>query len=312
MGVFSKRVKNNRESVEGGKLYKAINTCAIIGLFVAVAIIVLMFLGTIKLTSSVVGIVIAIAILCFSCILALPWIRKIENNEFKILSYVFLGIVAVSCILWIVSDIVVISQYKAIKGAMMKGSITPEEDARLLSGIIASLNYLKSAIFISIQFSVASFVATTITKYKKTMLPFQVITYVSYLFCDFWISGFIFSINIKKTETMSGFSDVADVFSLNQNFLKFLTSKTMITLFILFIAFVILSNTIMKRQETRRMKNATETLENGTKGESAQVADKAPSETPEEKLRKLKDMFEKELITKEEYEAKKSDILKDM
>ena len=36
------------------------------------------------------------------------------------------------------------------------------------------------------------------------------------------------------------------------------------------------------------------------------------SQTAEDKLEKLKSMFEKELITKEEYEAKRAEILKDL
>ena len=161
MSALTRMFRKNQEKapVDGGKLYKIINTCSIVGLFVTVGLVVLMIMGTIKCTSSVVGIVAAIAILCFSCVLALPWIRKIENNEFKVLSYVFLGIVALSCLLWIISDIVIISQYKVIKAASLKDELTNEESTKLFNSLVSSLNYLKTAVFISIQFSVVSFVA---------------------------------------------------------------------------------------------------------------------------------------------------------
>ena len=274
-----------------------------------------MIMGTIKCTSSVVGIVAAIAILCFSCILALPWIRKIENNEFKVLSYVFLGIVALSCLLWIISDIVIISQYKVIKAASLKDELTNEESTKLFNSLVGSLNYLKTAVFISIQFSVASFVATGVTKYRKTMLPFQVITYVSYLLCDLWISTFLFTINVKKINA-SNVGDINKIFIINENLLKFLTSKAIVTIFVIAIAYVIIANAIIKRQEQRRLKNASEDLAKGNvavvTSANSQETPVATVETPEEKLAKLKSMYEKELITKEEYETKKNDILKDM
>ncbi len=321
MSALTRMFRRNQEKapVDGGKLYKIINTCSIVGLFVAVGLVVLMIMGTINCTSSIVGIVAAIAILCFSCILALPWIRKIENNEFKVLSYVFLGIVAASCLLWIISDIVIISEYKAIRAASAKSDLTDEESAKLLSSILATINFLKASIFISIQFSVASFIATGITKYKKTMLPFQVIAYVSYLFCDFWFSGFLFSVNINsniKKLQAEGLDDMINrIFSVNEKLLNFLTSKAMITIFVLAIAYVIIANAIIKRQEQRRIKNASEDIATGkvaVVGNDNIQEEQIVSETPEEKLEKLKTMFEKELITKEEYETKKNDILKDM
>lgn len=317
MSALTRMFRKNQEKapVDGGKLYKIINTCSIVGLFVTVGLVVLMIMGTIKCTSSVVGIVAAIAILCFSCVLALPWIRKIENNEFKVLSYVFLGIVALSCLLWIISDIVIISQYKVIKAASLKDELTNEESTKLFNSLVGSLNYLKTAVFISIQFSVASFVATGVTKYRKTMLPFQVITYVSYLFCDLWISTFLFTINVKKVNA-SNVGDINEIFIINENVLKFLTSKAVVTIFVIAIAYVIIANAIIKRQEQRRLKNASEDLAKGNvavvTSANSQETPVATVETPEEKLAKLKSMYEKELITKEEYETKKNDILKDM
>ena len=319
MSALTRMFRRNQEKtpVDGGKLYKIINTCSTIGLFLTVGLVVLMIMGTIKCTSSVVGIVAAIAILCFSCILALPWIRKIENNEFKVLSYVFLAIVAVCCLLWIISDIVIISQYKAIKASALNDNLTEEESTKLFNSLVGALNYLKAAVFISIQFSVASFVATGITKYRKSMLPFQGITYISYLFCDFWISTFLFTINVKKINA-SNVGDLDKIFQINENVLTFLTSKAMVTIFVLAIAYVIIANAIIKRQDQRRMKNATEDLAKGrvpiVGGEdSAPAAVQAePVQTPEEKLEKLKSLYEKQLITKEEYEEKRNNILKDM
>lgn len=314
MGLFRKSKSATLEAPQGGKLYKIINTCAIVGLFVAVGIVVLMITQTIKFSSSIIGLVIAIGILCFSCILALPWIRKIENNEFKILSYVFLGLIAVSCVLWIVSDIVIIHEYKEIKSAVNGSNMTDEENVKFFNGIVGALNYLKASVFISVQFSVASFIATSITKYKKTLIPFQAIAYTSYAVCDFWFSGFLFALNIKKASSVSGL-DISDVFSVNSNMVKFLVSKAMLTIFILAVAYVIVANAVIKRMEQRKVKYATDDLANGrvpAPQGGATVATEPEKETAQERLEKLKSMFDNKLITEEEYNQKKAEILKDM
>lgn len=319
MGLFSK--KHSAPKPEGGKYYRLVNTCSIVGLFVAVGIIVLMIFEMIPWSSTMVGLIAAVAILCFSCILALPWIRKIEQNEFKILSYVFLGIVGLSCILWLISDIVIISEYKAIKAASLKEELTNEESQKLITGVLKTINFLKASVFISIQFSVASFIATGITKYRKTMIPFQAIAYVSYLFCDFWFSSFLFTVNINSNISgihAENFGDTLNqVFVVNEGFLNFLTGKVMVTLFGLAITYVIISNAIIKRQEQTRLKHTADDIAYG-RLKSAETEPIAPvaatevSETPEDKLAKLKKMYDSELITKEEYETKKSEILKDM
>lgn len=316
MGLFSKRKAES--SYQGGKLYKIINSCSIVGLFVAVGIIVLMIGEIIPWSSTMVGLIAAVAILCFSCILALPWIRKIEQNEFKILSYVFLGIVGLSCVLWLISDIVVISQYKVLMANSGK-DLSNEESLKLVSGVLRTINFLKASVFISIQFSVASFIATGITKYKKTMIPFQSIAYLSYLFCDFWFSSFLFTVNINSNVAgiqAENFGDtIGQIFRVNEKYLSFLVSKIMLTLFLLAITYVIISNAIIRRQEQTRLKHTAEDISKGrvSLADTTSAASvPTNSETPEEKLAKLKKMYENELISKEEYESKKSDILKDM
>lgn len=312
MGVFSKR----KQKSQGGKIYKIINNVSIVGLFLAVTLFVLMIMGTIGWSSEMVGFVLAIAILCFSMILALPWVRKLEQGEFKVLSNVFLGLVTVCCILWITADVVIIKEYKTIK-YMSSVQATDDENRRFLKGLLGSLNYLKATLFITIQFSVASFIATSITKLRNSMIPFQAITYSAYGFCDFWISGILLSLRIKSNIDFSDDVAVNDIFSTNQGLLKFLVSRTVITILVIAIAYVIISAAIMKRQEAKRINNATEDLVYGDKKDAVleQNTEAEPQkyvETPDEKLASLKKMLDNNLITKEEYDKKKSEILKDM
>lgn len=312
MGVFAKK----KQKPQGGKLYRLVNNISIVGLFLAVTLFVLMIMGTIDWSSTMVGFVLAIAILCFCMILALPWVRKLEQGEFKVLAIVFLGLVGVCCILWIIADIVIIKEYKALR-YVSENNVTNEEETKVMKGLFSSLNYLKATLFISIQFSVASFIATSITKLRNTMIPFQAITYSAYAVCDFWISGILLSLRIKSKIDFAQEVDISDVFSTNQVLLKFLVSRAMLTILVIAITYVIIAGIIMKRQETRRVNNATESLAYSSAGESENDVVSAPAQesrvdSPEEKLASLKKMLDNGLITQEEYDTKKSEILKDM
>ena len=138
--------------------------------------------------------------------------------------------------------------------------------------------------------------------------------------CDFWFSSFLFTVNINSNVAAIQSNDFGNfldnIFKINEGYLNFLTSKAMVTLFLLAIAYVLVANAIIKRQEQTRIKHTAEDLAFGRLNTnvpvSAEPEAQTVSETPEEKLAKLKKMYESELITKEEYEEKKSSILKDM
>lgn len=302
--------KNNKtQKQQGGKLYRLVNNIAIVGLFLAVTLFVLMIMNAISWSSVMIGLALAIAIICFCLILALPWVKKLERKEFKILSYVFLGLVALCCVLWVVSDIVIINQVNNITYAS-KHDLTSQEEAKFIKGLISSLKFLKVTLFITIQFSVASFVASSVTKFRKTMIPFQAITYSAYAVCDFWISGIMLSIKINSNLDFSKSVDIGEVFSANSGMLNFLVSKVMMTILVVAIAYVLIASIVIKKQETRRINNATEDLVFGKGDENENQGTK--QESTEDKLLSLKKLFDSGLITQEEYDAKKSDILKDM
>lgn len=309
MGMIFGKKKDKTPKPEGGKWYKIINTSAIIGLFVAVGLLVLMITGIIGWSSAMVGLTLGIAIVCFCCILALPWIRRLEKGEFKIMSYVFLGLVALCCVLWVIADIIIIKQYRNIRLAS-KGEFTDEQISAFIRSLLHSLNYFKFTTFITIQFSVASFVAAVIIKLRKNMLVLQGIAYASYAVCDFWISGILLSISIKSNAKFGDSLVLDEIFSVNAGFLKFLVSKVMLTILFLAIAYVIVSNVIIKKQEQRMIKNVNEDTIYGAV--ESQPNSEKQEETIEVKLEKLKKMYEGELISKEEYESKKSEILKDL
>lgn len=297
MSALFRYLRNRRErdykpNENSSQAYKLLTTISIIGVFIAVGILVLAFTDTIKLNRYIVAVVSIIAIISIACLLLLPWIKNVGKGEFKKISIVFSSLIVICAVLWIIAVCVLVHLYSKEASAQESYS---------------ALIYLKVTLIISIQFLISSFIAGTIIKFRNSMLIFQVITYVSNLYFNFYITYLL--VCLKFTP---------DGLEIAKN-IKILGNKLVITLFVLSIVYMIISNAIMKRIEARKVVNVVEDTYNadGTKkvvAETEEISNENENkeETAEDKLAKLKSMYEKELITKEEYEAKKSKILEDM
>ena len=292
----------NRIFAGGGKLYRTISSIAIAGLFLAVGIIILAVMQMFNMSVTLGCSVAVIAIICSSCLIALPWIRLIERGEFKRTSIVFLCLDIVCGLLWIVCAILVSSIItKSINGTMTE------------TYTYNTLRLIKVTLVITVQFFVSSFIGTGITKYRSTMVAFQVIAYLSYLLFDFFVSIILFCVEFSGGEI-----------NFNSELFAVINNRPMWTLFVVSIFYCAISSGIMNRQVLRRAKNmADDAFMDSVKDEvelrkaqreGKDVVDltEAKNESAEEKLEKLKNMYEKELITKEEYEEKRKNILKDM
>ena len=146
---------------------------------------------------------------------------------------------------------------------------------------------------------VASLIGNVVTKYKKSLLPFQVITYISNIFVDFYFTFFMLCLKIDETKAIQ----------INSN-AKFLTSKAMIVLIILAVLFTAISNKLMRVIETRKLKNITEDMSQTRV--IGNENDEVNEDSMEAKLEKIKNLYEKQLITKEEYEEKRAEIIKNL
>ena len=295
--------QNHMTDPKGGVIYKAVNYTSITGLFIVVGLVVLALTKTITFTADLFGILVAAGILCFACMLTLPWIRKIEKKEWMKTSIVFIGIIAACAILWIIADILAVSFYKQIKQQIIAEEITEE----LMRKGAGTLKYVQISVILTMQASFASFVGTYITKYRATMIPFQVIAYVSYLIVDVWTTIALLTVSINQNA-----ANMKDVFALNSETWKFLLNKVVLTIFVLSIAYSALSKIITERIDAGRRKNISDDILEASEKNTSASENEEVSQTVEYKLEKLKSMFEKELITKEEYEAKRAEILKDL
>lgn len=268
------------------KLFKILQNTAISIILVMVALVIFSIAEIIPFTPVLGCFYGIILIVCFACLYALPWARKFEKNENKKLSLIFMSLIAVCAVLWMACLIVVI------------GCITSDKEPGMFL-----FNLIRISLVLSIQMLVSSTIASTILKYKNSMIPFQVITYLSHVYIDFFVTTIIVSIN-SKFDTNS--------------IVPFLFTKWPLIILALSCAYVFISNIIIKKTDKRKMTevayasgdvnyNPNQVVGDGFGG----VQETTTQLSPTVKLEKLKDMYEKELITKEEYEKKKEEILKE-
>ena len=284
---------------KGGKAYRWLFNISLFALFVPVAVLVV---GAVRqyLTSSLVLWMSIVAIIGFSCIVALYWVRFLEANEHKIVSIVFLSLTILNAVIWIASAIVIVNLYRNLR------------DGNANFDYPNALNFIKVVLVITLQIVTANFIARMIIKYKKTYIGVQVIAYASHAYIDLWLTLLLWCIGIKATD-----------FSFNWNLFNLIIGPTMMTLFVLALIYSVLVNSIIKSTDRRKIirmadkfdemdeENITpETFKKPT--EKTAETEQKTKQSVEEKLAKLKDLFDKNLITEEEYNTKRNDILSDM
>ena len=261
-------------------LFKILQNISVTLIFIVTAIFICAVTGLIKLTPFLVDALGLTIILCLGFIFSLPWIKYIEQKKYKIASIIFLVLIIICSILWAICLIIIVN--------VISKDLTLENFSLIL---------VKSSALISIQFLIASTFASIILKYKKSMIPFQVITYASYIFIDVYFSILIFNLGRDIS-----FNSIADL----------LFSKVMLTFLFIAFAFVCISNAVIKRTDKRRINEMVDNQDNNINNENSNKVDDKSTKTTNEKLQELKQLYESELITKEEYEKKKAEILDNM
>ena len=289
-----RKEKQAASSEPKSKFYQIANNIAIFGSFIAIALFVLGLFKIIPMTSFMFGITSTIALISIGCLMILPWLRNFEKGRSKKISIVFMCLIAVCTLLWIICVYMGIDLFNKSKTE----SVSKES-------LLNTLNFVKITLIISLQFLTLSLIANTIIKYRKNMIVFQAITYLSNLFFDIYVTCFLLCIKISPTKGLEISKSIS-----------FLSNKVIVVLFILSIIYMILSSKIMQTIEERRLKFAVEEDYNfdGTKKDNLdeQTEEQTEEQTPEERLEKLKSMLDKNLITQEEFEEKRKEIIKDL
>ena len=282
-----------KQKREQSKLMRVLQLSSIAGIFIIVAAIVFMIFGIIPANAYVIDVLGLVGILAIACILATPWVERLEQKDFsRKVCIVFISVISVCAFLWVVCWLLT-----------MHVIINKLDYSAIL------FNLVRISLILTIQFLVASTITYVLLKYKKTMILFQAVTYLSNLYIDFYATYIIVCLNIVGGDVKFPGSGV-------------IFSKFMIALLVIAFLYVIISNAVVKSQERKRTQRVTENYfagelnENGEVVQTSETGEQAmveptPVQTPEEKLKRLKNMKEEGLITEEEYEQKKAEIMKD-
>lgn len=296
MSATTRFLRNRREKQREPqtRLQKIVNNVGIFGLFATVGLLILGLFKIYTLTSFMFGFISTIALISLGCFLIIPWLRYFEKGEYRKTSITFMALIGVCVILWLICVYLGIHIYN-----QAKLNITYNDSLN------ATLKLIKVTAIISLQLMISSTIAGTIIKYKKEMLFFQVITYASNLFFDFYLTTLMICLSIVPNEGLQ----IAKA-------TKFLFTKGMVVLLVLSIVYMFLSSKIMEFVDIRRFRNAVTDYNEKNREEQVEEPVQEQAEqsnnSVEERLAKLQSMFDKNLITKEEFEEKRKNILEDL
>ncbi len=293
-------------------IHRSIQTAAILILFGCVAILISGIFNKF-LTAGITLTLSIFIIISLGAILCLPWIARVSQHNQRIFSIVMLALIGGSALLWVIAAIFIYLLYKNYE------SYTPQT-------IVLFLNFIKVCMIISFQAIEANMISLCIIKFKKQYIPFQAIMYASYLFVDLWVSIVIGGIKLSVENGLEFKPIFEQIFSAG-----------MITVLVIAIVYIAIANGIINSIEARKngdyydnrgrrrrrgaaltgalMDSFTDIEDYETKNEQKSEQPKVETKTEvsaEEKLAKLKDLLDKNLITEEEYNQKKAKILEEM
>ncbi|MDE7107983.1 MAG: SHOCT domain-containing protein [Clostridiales bacterium] len=181
------------------------------------------------------------------------------------------------------------------------GGIDPSTGAVIdyAKDIIGTLNTIRAVVIVSLQLTVSSYIAKNVIKYNKTLIPYQVMSGVAQLFFDFFVCLLLTAFTIT-TKGEFIISDTAE----------WLTQAWPYAFLAIAFILAIFSSVVFRRTDRRNMmKYAANQLKEDVGESNNATADNTPEQSVDEKLAKIKDLLDKGLITQEEYDEKRKDIL---
>lgn len=310
MGLFGFGSRNNyydddlalAPGAKDGKIYKIVQLTSISVFLIALILLILKVFQLLDINYKAIGVVLSVGVIGLAGFITLPWVRifeSIKEKQFKITAIVFMALTGVCAILWIASVWQLVGIFE---------NVVEDMEDELITSLVNSFNIIRASLIVSLQFVIASGIATNIVKYRKTLLPFQIMYGVSSLYMDFYFTLLLTSITV----TQSGVT-------INPTATFFLTYWQWLTaLLIIAVALSIFPGIIFRRADRRRLlaakkehiKELAEEAEEKKDEPASQPA--ASNDTTEEKLQKIKALLDNGLITQEEYDAKRADILNEI
>lgn len=274
-----------------------------ISLYLMIAIIVIVVLSAfkfIKLNLITVELLLILVVLCVGTWLAMPWARKLhEEKKLKIISIVFLSLILLCALLWIIGVFVGGNLYTLLVNTINKS--TEEQTLELAKRALNSARYIKWISLFSIQFVVANYIAGGVLKYGKEKIPYQAIMYFCVLFIDLFLIMFLFMLKIDVNNAQFQLRNIS-----------FFKSKLVWALFVLSLLLLMITTVFNNRFEKRKLKENLNKNIREERSAKTQEQSQPIQDSIEEKLAKIEKLLNSGLITKEEYEQKRAEIIKEL
>lgn len=278
-------------------LFTILQTISMLGIFVSVGLVVLLFTGMISFSVGVFALIAIVAIICASSASCLPWAKRLHRHEHKVMSIIYLCCTAVCTVLWIAAVIVVCIIFKRLA----------DNQQLNVANFIAGFKYIQATLVITIQFIIANFVAFAITKYKTRLITFQAITYISSLIVDIYLSALICCVVLTTDGVALGGA------------IPFLFNKVTLSIFILAAVYTLISYCIIcgvrRRKLHFRNRRSVTFLDDALEDIEDEIQSTTISSQPDnsedatQKLKKLQELLNQNLITQDEYDKKREEII---
>lgn len=286
MGLFFKQKKDEQRT--GFNVSNLIVSLAIVVLFIAIGLLILGFRGIVPFNTGTLLAIFTLFIVSGAALLAMPWVRRLQNGRYKIVSWVYLGLLILCAIFWLIVTFLLVKNFHKLG-----------EDA---AWVIRIINFTKFTLIYTMNYSIASLIATNIIKYGKRMIPFQVILYASNLFVDLYFTFLFCCIHFNSDSFVS----------VDWGKIQLLRNPIVTTIFLIAFVYMIVANAIAIRIERRRLRYAGNDDDTSNEAFDGQKQQKPAERTTQEKLAELKSMLDQNLISQEEYDQKKNDLLSKM
>lgn len=303
------------------KLYRTMRMAVIFAAIMAAALFILALFVSDLRNEWVFKFVFIIFALCAGGGLTLPWITQFERDRKKIAKgeavaswrkiavYVAWGLIAVCSLLWIISVFVLGDSVKALIE-----HIGSDSNAELDLG--TSFIMLRVSVIVTLQVAVGTVIVTNTMRYGKKYFALRIIMYVALLYLDIYLSWIVGGV------TIAAFNE--------GGFMPF-ESTLLWVLAVMMTVALITAGGIFGGQARRKeielfMKGDMKALTEGevdlidTKTDAVGWGMPAPTSAPkqevandpEKQLIKIKELLDKGIITEEEYQAKRKDIIDKM
>lgn len=300
------------------KLYRTVRTVVILVAALTTVLFILGFVVPELRHAWLFRLVFSVYAVCAGGGMALPWIteferdrRKAAKGEFvapwrKFVVFGFWALIAICSLLWIISVFIISDAALQILGEII-------EDSSADLDLGTTFTMLRISIIFTLQVTVGSIIATSTMRYGRQYLGLRIVMYITALYLDFWLSWFVGGVTVAGL-TSGTFAPIS------------VTGLWVIAVLAavgLLVAGGIFGNQARRKEIELFMKGDLEALTDGdvdlidaqisSGWGSKQATPSAPvSNDAEKQLAKIKDLFDKGVITEEEYQKKRQDIIDKM